>query len=115
MNSMIKAIYLILSVATLFICGCSGSPISVKSVTAKDIDLNSSRQISAEGCGFQLLLFIPIKINSRLERAFEELNQKAGKDMIANLSIEEDWTYGLVGTMYCTTLRATAYQKVANK
>lgn len=115
MNSIVKAMYLILSVATLFIYGCSGSPISVKSVVAKDVDLSSSRQISAEGCGFQLLLFIPIKINSRLERAFEEINQRAGNDLIANLSIEETWTYGFVGTMYCTTLRATAYQKVANK
>lgn len=115
MNSIIRATIIIISAVTLCICGCSGSPITVKSVTSKDLALNSGRSISAEGCGFQLLLFIPIKINSRLERAFEELNQKAGSDAIANLSIEEAWTYGLVGTMYCTTLRATAYQKVANK
>ena len=115
MNSIIKLKIIIISAVILFICGCTGSPISVKSVTSKDVDLNSGRPVSAEGCGFQLLLFIPIKINSRLERAFEELNQKAGNDMIANLSIEEDWTYGLVGTLYCTTLRATAYPRAANK
>lgn len=115
MNSMIKANIIIIAFAALLVCGCSGNPISVKSVTAKDVDMTSGRTITGEGCGFQLLLFIPIQINTRLQRAFDELNQKAGKDMIANLNIEEDWTYGLVGTLYCTKLKATAYQKVANK
>lgn len=115
MNSIIKTIIIILAGAALFVCGCTGNPISVKSATAKDVVMASGRPISAEGCGFQLLLFIPIQINTRLQRAFDDLNQKAGKDMIANLSIEEDWTYGLVGTLYCTKLKATAYQKLSNK
>jgi len=115
MNSIIKTTIITLAGATLFICGCTGNPISVKSVTAKDVVMASGRPITAEGCGFQLLLFIPIQVNTRMQRAFDELNQKAGSDMIANLSIEEDWTYGLLGTMYCTKLSATAYQKVGNK
>lgn len=110
-----KRMCLLLAVACLTLSGCAGSPVALKSFPANDIVQTSNRTISAEACGFQLLLLIPISINSRLERAFKELQEKAGHDQIANLSIEEYWRYAFVGTTYCTRLEAIAYQKTASK
>ncbi len=95
--------------------GCAGNPITVKSFPSSEINKAESRNIIAEACGFQLLLFIPISINSRLERAFTQLQQMAGNDKLAALSIEEYWRYAFVGTVYCTRLEATAYSSTASK
>lgn len=115
MKSKFKKTLLLLAGTFLSLCGCAGSPVTLKSFPAKDIVQTGSRPISAEACGFQLLLLIPISINSRLERAFKELQEKAGNDSMANLSIEEYWRYAFVGTTYCTRLDAIAYPKIAGK
>lgn len=115
MKSNTNKLFLLLTVTLLSLYGCAGAPITLKSFPANEIILTNSRPISAEACGFQLLLFIPISINSRLERAFEELKINAGNDNIANLSIEESWIYAFVGTVYCTRLDALAYKKIASK
>jgi len=115
MKSIITITSCTLIAISLVLSGCSGSPVTIKSVQAKDIVMANNREIRSEACGFQLLLFIPININNRLERALEDLQQKTKNEEIAHVSIEEEWVYWLVGTEYCTTLRATAYQKAASK
>jgi len=72
------------------------------------VPTGESRTITAEACGFQLLLFIPIAINGRLESAYGMLEAKAGGDFITDVEVQERWTYGFVGTSYCTELRAKA-------
>jgi hypothetical protein len=114
MKSKFKKISLLLAGACLLLSGCTGTPVTLKSFSAKEIVQENSRPISAEACGFQLLLFIPINTNSRLERAFTELQKKADNDHLADLSIEEYWRYAFVGTLYCTKLEAIAYQKTAS-
>jgi hypothetical protein len=114
MNANFKNLALLLAGACLLLSGCTGTPVTLKSFSAKDIVPEKSRPISAEACGFQLLLFIPIGTNSRSERAFTELRKKADNDYIADLSIEEYWRYGFVGTLYCTKLEANAYPKAAS-
>ena len=114
MNAKFKNLALLLAGACLLLSGCTGTPVTLKSFSAREIVQENSRPISAEACGFQLLLFIPINTNSRLERAFTELQNKAGNDHIADLNIEEYWTYGFVGTLYCTKLDAIAYKKTAS-
>lgn len=106
-----KIMCLLIACTFLTLIGCAGTPITLKSFPAKDIIQTSSRPISAQACGFQLLLFIPININSRLEQAYSALQEEAGNDKIANLRIEEYWRYAFVGTVYCTRLTAIAYKK----
>lgn len=113
MKAKINTIALLIVATSLLLSGCTGTPITLKSFPATEIVQTSSRPISAEACGFQLFLFIPININSRLESAFQDLQQQAGNDKIANLSIEEYWRYAYIGTLYCTKLDAIAYQKAA--
>jgi len=92
--------------------GCSGTPVKFNVVDKADaVDLSKGRPISASASGFQLLLFIPININSRLETAHSLLQAQAAGGQISDIKVTESWTYALVGTVYTTTLEATAYPR----
>ena len=93
------------------ITGCAGTPVILGSKIAGELPTGEERSIKAEACGFQLLLFIPIGVNDRLSRAYDLLEAKAGGDFITNVSLEESWTYGFVGTNYCSKLDATAIRR----
>lgn len=99
--------------AGLLVSGCVGNPITFPDVGGEKIDSTRGRPIRASACGFQLLLFIPININERAERAYEGLRERAGQDVIADVQVQERWFYAFVGTGYCTVLQATAYPRVA--
>lgn len=102
-----------LAIACLLLVACSGMPMRTGSanqpVDTTSIDFSKGRTISASASGFQLLLLIPISINNRHERAFRTLLGQAGGDYVTDVRINESWTYALVGTVYKTTLEATAY------
>ncbi len=90
--------------------GCVGTPITFTSLTDVKYDATKGKTVSGSACGFQLLLFIPIKVNDRYERAYAELLADAGPGYsVTDITVSESWTYGLVGTAYCTDLKATAY------
>lgn len=86
---------------------CAGTPVPLGS-RVTDAVVGTAKPITAEACGFQLLLFIPIALNSRLERAYGALQTQADGAVITDVEVQEDWTYGFVGTSYCTRLRAKA-------
>ena len=102
-----------LVLACLLLVACSGAPIRIgadnQRIDTANIDFSKGRSISASASGFQLLLLIPISINNRHERAFRTLLGQAGGDYVTDVRINESWTYALVGTVYKTTLQATAY------
>jgi len=93
--------------------GCVGTPVTFKSLTDVKYDATKGRTVSGSACGFQLLLFIPIKINDRHERAYAELLDDAGPGYyVTDINVCERWKYGFVGTAYCTDLKATAYPQL---
>ncbi|MEJ2201710.1 MAG: hypothetical protein P8X63_11975 [Desulfuromonadaceae bacterium] len=113
MKTTIKLV-LAIALGCLLLTGCTGRPIhldSVQQVDMADVDFSKGRQISVSASGFQLLLLIPIRINDRHERALQALRNQAGWDYIGDIEIQESWSYALVGTVYTTTLVATAYPK----
>jgi hypothetical protein len=100
---------LALAATTLaLLAGCAGRPVMLGTPVTGKVPTGETRTITAEACGFQLLLFIPIAINGRLESAYGMLEAKAGGDFITDVEVQERWTYGFVGTSYCTELRAKA-------
>lgn len=115
MGSIRRCITAWLAVAALTLAGCTGMPVNTGSanrqIDAAGVDFGAGRKISASASGFQLLLLIPIGINDRHERAFQMLVDRAGGDYLTNLTIDESWTYALVGTVYKTTLSAMAYPR----
>lgn len=97
----------------IWFSGCAGKPITFKSVDPKvyaDVK-DKGREITASDSGFQLLLLIPLGVNSRHENAYNELLEKANGDYITDVKIKESWSYAFVGTVYTTTITATAYPK----
>ena len=92
----------VLICCALALAACAGAPVKFAATPAPT---SSGPVVTAEACGFQLLLFIPIMVNSRLERAYQALREHAPGAALADIEMSERWSYGLVGTVYCTTLR----------
>lgn len=111
----LKKVLIVVSVVVfgVWMGGCAGKPVTFKSVDPKEYaDVkDQGRKITASASGFQLLLFIPIGVNDRHQNAYGQLLAEANGDYITDVKIEESWTYGLVGTSYTTTMRATAYPR----
>jgi len=107
----IKKLGLVSMIATL-LSGCAGNPVQIGPKGDERYDSTHPREISAQACGFQLLMFIPILSNSHAARAYQALKQQAGDDYIADVKVREEWTYAFVGTIYCTTMEATAYPRI---
>ena len=100
--------------ALLGLAGCSGAPVRLGEgarPAAGEVDYSRGRTLSASASGFQLLLFIPINVNDRQERAWQLLRGQAGGDYITDVKIQESWTWAFIGTVYKTTLEATAYPR----
>jgi len=112
---MIKQLLSVVAIATfaIWFTGCAGKPITFKSVDPKSYaDMkDKGRTITASASGFQLLLLIPISVNTRHESAYGQLLAQANGDYITDVKIEESWTYAFIGTVYTTTITATAYPK----
>ena len=112
MSAMFKR--LILGVATVLLSACAGTPVALGTRTAGPVPTGTERVITAEECGFQLLLLIPIRINERMKRAYESLEEQAGGDFITDVQVQERWGWWFVGTSYCTALRAKAIRPTSN-
>lgn len=93
---------------------CAGTPVSLGTRVSGPIPTGQERIITAEACGFQLLLFIPIAVNGRMESAYRSLQEQAAGDYITDVQVQERWTYAFVGTVYCTGLRAKAIRTQSN-
>jgi hypothetical protein len=107
-------IYVLIVTVVLSLVGCSSVPIKLNQVPSKTVDYSKGREINGKACGFQLLLIIPISINDRQHRAYTQIAAAAGGDYVSDIEIEDSWFYGLVGTGYCTEIKAKAYPYKSN-
>jgi hypothetical protein len=98
-------------VTTGLLTACAGTPVPLGTRTSDAVVAGRATPITAEACGFQLLLFIPIRINDRQARAYNALKAQAPGATITDVRIKESWSYGFVGTSYCTQLLATAVEQ----
>ncbi|HNM06521.1 MAG TPA: hypothetical protein PKK05_26620, partial [Leptospiraceae bacterium] len=71
-----KKLILLIILQILF-WGCTSTPLSIKTELNKFPVQGDSKRISAEACGFQFLLLIPIGINDRQVRAYTLLQMQA--------------------------------------
>jgi len=113
-NKVIKAM-LVLATAVV-LASCEGTPVRLSQSTdmtqGQRYDMSKGRTVTAEGCGFQLWLFIPIVTNQRAEIAFRKLKAQAGNGYLTDIRVQETWTYAFVGTLYCTVLEGTVYPPI---
>ncbi len=105
--NLLPVMLLILSLAS---AGCTGAPVRFQSVGENKYDTTKGKAVTGSACGFQLLLFFPISINSQHQRAYDELLNSAGPGYyVTDIKVQEKWWYAFVGTVYCTDLEAMAY------
>jgi len=97
----------------LLTASCNGTPVKldqpVNATPEQKFDMSQGRTVTAKGCGFQLLLFIPIVTNQRAEIAYRNLKSQAKNGYLTDIRVQETWTYAFVGTLYCTILEGTVY------
>lgn len=96
----------------LLLSACSSGPVRLTGdVDQSKLDLTRGERLEVSARGMQLLLFFPLGVNGRYERAMEELQSIAGKRVLTDVRIEERWNYAFIGTIYSTTISATAYPR----
>ena len=97
--------------AALVAAGCKGTPVHIDNVVPVDLDRSTGRVVEGKAYGFQFILLIPMGVNTRHARAWEELKANAGDAYITDVELKEGWFYGLIGTLYYSTFRAKAYPR----
>ena len=107
-----RVLILFVIVVVVLNVGCAGQPIKMKADLNRNYDKAKGRTISVTANSFQLFLLIPIRVNSRQVRAYNALMREAGDDYVTDIKIREEWQYALVGTIYRTTIEATAYPRL---
>jgi len=113
MRSLSKLRLLAILVLMIFSAGCAGKAVQIGSIADQAYDASKGREVVATTRGFQLLLVIPIRINSRQARAYKAIRNMAGDDyIITNVRVQEYWRYAFIGTVYGTKMRATLYPKI---
>ncbi|MBI3593670.1 MAG: hypothetical protein HY200_01805 [Nitrospirae bacterium] len=69
---------------------------------------------SGKACGTILIgptlyNFIPIMLDSRMERAYQAaLNEVPGSTALVNVTMHEDWFWWVIGTTRCVTITGEA-------
>ncbi|HMY66524.1 MAG TPA: hypothetical protein PL163_07730 [Leptospiraceae bacterium] len=98
--------------ALLFIYSCSSGEVLIqKKLTGSEQILGKAK---GEGCGSMWIIstaynFIPIGLNGRIQTAYDNaLNSVSGAKGLINISIEETWTWYVLGTARCTTITGDA-------
>ncbi len=101
-----------LTAILLLTLSCSSNWITLTNDVDTPPEKFKKSTISDDACGFMLLGFIPIMINSRYERAWKGIVYQARDGFIDKISMEERWTYYYIGTGYCTEFTAVVLRPV---
>jgi hypothetical protein len=91
--------------------GCAGTKVTFQDNPPGEYDFRVSkgRLVQGSAAGFQLLLFIPIGINGRQARAYQQLQEAAPGCYLKDIMIQERWYYAYFGTVHVTEYFAMAY------
>jgi hypothetical protein len=93
-------------VLALVLAGCSSALTSIG--PPPPVSYTVIGPSSGSACGFLLLDVIPISINDRTERAYDEAIRKASATALIDTSIVNSWYYALFGVIHCTDVAGTA-------
>lgn len=114
MNTYKHYVSIAIITSLLLLQGCAGTPVNMgvsEDFNRSVYDMENPKKVSISASGFQLLLFIPISINSRHQRAYSAIEAQAGDGLISDVRVKESWTYAFVGTIYKTTIEANIYPR----
>lgn len=96
----------------LFLINCSSESLLVSKAPPENF--TKLGPVEGEACGSIFVIstaynFIPIMLNSRVDRAYKEAMKKYPEaSTLINITISEDWYWFVLGTARCTTLKGVA-------
>jgi hypothetical protein len=99
----------VLLLATVAIAGCS-SPFT-KIAPAPPIAYEPTRQAEGGACGALLLGVIPIGVNSRMERAYQEALKNAGATGLTDTKVTDRWYWIYLGDLVCTDVEGMGFRE----
>lgn len=99
------------AMGAIALAACQNTPVYIQSGGALHRDARKGERVLAESCGYQLFSFIPIRQKNRAVRAYEKLQARADQRVLTDIEVEERWAWIVVGTLYCTRMRAVAYTR----
>ena len=106
-----KPIYFVVG-AALLLQGCASAPVNVFPLPPERYEVLG--RVTGMGCGTMLafgavLNFIPVNLNSRVERAYRQAVQTLpGTTSLVNVEVREDWFWWVIGTTRCTIITGDA-------
>jgi hypothetical protein len=110
MNRWLKRLMSLLLTGVLL--GCTGEWMRIDDIAdTGSLDRSMGRKITATASGFQLFFALPTNASSRHARAFQALRDQAYNEAIADVTIQESWTFAVIGMVYTTTIDATTYPR----
>ncbi len=62
-------------------------------------------------CGLNLFGVIPLGVNDRAERAYDEALQASGGTGLTDVSVTERWYWIYVGDTFCTDIEGMGYTR----
>ena len=107
---MIRRTSAVIIFALLAAAGCTSTPLRLGKIEPVS-GATQGRSIQGEACGFQLMAFIPIGILDRNERAYQQMVEQAKGEIIADVQMQERWSFAVVGWRSCTTITGKAYPR----
>jgi len=60
-------------------------------------------------CGFNLFGVIPIAVNDRAHRAYDQALKVSGGTALTDVKVTERWYFAYVGNVYCTEIEGVGY------
>jgi hypothetical protein len=92
-------------VAIVALLGCASTAVNVAPRPREGFEILG--KTSGDACGLLLLGVIPLGVNSRTERAYQEALKHGGTGLI-DTELQTQWWYiPLVGVLPCTLIRGT--------
>lgn len=90
--------------------GCAGTKVHFADAPMDKLDLSRGHTVTGRASGVHLFNLIPLGVNNRQVRAYEQMKQSAGDDYLTDIKVRDSWCcMGVIGEKYGTTLTATAY------
>lgn len=95
----------------LALAGCSGK--FTKVGPERPVHYTPTGEAHGSACGVLLFNLIPINLNDRTERAYQQAIKTAGAEGLIDPTLVDRWYFIYVGGLYCTDVQGTGYRTVA--
>jgi hypothetical protein len=104
-----------LFLSIFLLSGCASDPINIAPSPPPKYEMlghATGKACGSIGLAWPQYNFIPIMLNSRVERAYKNaLDSVPSSTSLINVEMEEDWYWWLLGTARCTTISGDAIKE----